>query len=307
MTAFLSKRRACLAFLAGTLVSAGVLAASPVQSQDDDVIRVNTDLVVVNTTVVDRQGKLVRGLDASDFKLFEDSQPQKINDFSAEETPFAAAILLDTSGSMEERLSLGRSAAIEFLDRLRADDVAAVYCFDSKIDQLQDFSGSRDLAPLAFSRSAQGNTMLNDAIIRAAKDLIQRPEKRRAIIVLSDGGENHSRAPARKAVDQALAAGAAIYSVDMSAAEGSASRDIVGAALLRDFSQRTGGVYVPTPGGPSLRSAFDNISEELGSQYTITYRSSNRAHDGRWRAIDVKLSRTEMTARTRKGYKAPKD
>ena len=96
------------------------------QDQDAEIIRVNTDLVLVNVTITDAQGKFVGGLKRSDFTLLENGQPQTLFSFSTEETPFAAAVLLDTSGSMEKRLSLGRSAAIRFLDGLRNEDVACI-------------------------------------------------------------------------------------------------------------------------------------------------------------------------------------
>ena len=110
-------------------------AASAAQDQDD-VIRVSTDLVVVNATVLDKDGKFVPRLKRTDFRIFEDGVEQKTASFSAEETPFAAAILLDTSGSMESRLTLGRGAAIRFLDGLRDEDVAAVYNFDVRVQQI---------------------------------------------------------------------------------------------------------------------------------------------------------------------------
>src|SRR5215213_1413479 len=103
--------------------------AQQAQTEDDDddgVVRVNTDLVILNVTVMDGAGKYAHGLRSSDFKLFEDGREQSISSFSTEETPFAAAVLLDTSGSMEKRISVARSAAIRFLDGLRSDDVAAV-------------------------------------------------------------------------------------------------------------------------------------------------------------------------------------
>src|ERR1043166_7609934 len=107
-----------------------------VVAQDDDVIRVNTDLVVLNITVTDKGGQYVKGLKASDFKVYEDGvevKPDMISSFSLQESPYAAVVLLDSSGSMEERFTLARSAAIRFLDGLRDEDVAAVYRFDSKV------------------------------------------------------------------------------------------------------------------------------------------------------------------------------
>jgi Ca-activated chloride channel family protein len=278
--------------------------ASVAQDQSDDVVRVSTDLVVLNATVLDRDGKFVPGLKRTDFKVFEDGAEQQLASFTAEETPFAAAILLDTSGSMETRLTLGRSAAIRFLDGLRDEDVAAVYNFDIKVVQMQDFSPGRDLPARAFSLRAKMMTALNDAVLVAADDLSKRSEKRRAIVVLSDGGENYSRASADKALDHALQAGATIYAVNMS--DTGPGRDIAGASVLKKFAERSGGRYVASPGGQELRDAFAAIAEELGHQYTIAYRPLNRAHDGRWRAIEVKLARPDTTARTRKGYRAPK-
>jgi Ca-activated chloride channel family protein len=295
--------------LAGALVSpGGTSAASKRLYQDkqdqDDVIRVSTDLVVVNATVLDKEGKFVPRLKRADFQVFEDGAEQKIASFSAEETPFAAAILLDTSGSMESRLTLGRSAAVRFLDGLRDEDVAAVYNFDVKVEQIQDFSPGRDLPAKAFTLKTRNMTSLNDAVLQAAVDLGKREEKRRAIVVLSDGGENSSRASSDKALERALQAGATIYAVNMG--EQGVQRDILASGILRNFAEKSGGRYIDSPGGQTLRDAFASIAEELGHQYTIAYRPTNHTHDGKWRAIGVKLSRADVTVRTRKGYKAPK-
>lgn len=274
------------------------------QDQDDDVVRVSTDLVVVNATVIDKDGKFITGLKRGDFQILEDGVAQKISTFSAEETPFAAAILLDTSGSMESRLTLGRGAAIHFLDGLREEDVAAFYNFDTKVEQLQDFSPGRDLPAKAYGLKSKTMTALNDAVLRAADDLAKREEKRRAIVILSDGGENYSRASADKALDHALQSNATIYAVNMG--EQGPARDVAATSVLRKFTDKSGGRYIDTPGGQELRDAFAEIAQELGRQYTIGYRSTNRAHDGKWRAIEVKLTRTDVTVRSRKGYKAPK-
>jgi len=283
--------------------------ASAQSPQEDEVVRINTDQVILNITVTDRSGQYVRGLRIPDFKIYEDGKEVPVSaiaNFSVQETPFASVILLDTSGSMENRLSLARSAAIRFLDGLRDEDVAAVYKFDTKIERLQDFSSGRDLAPLAFGIKANGMTVLNDAIVQAASVLAERPEKRKAILVLSDGLDTYSKATSGKALDSALAVGASIYTVDMSATEGNLSQNQQSASLLKNSAEKSGARFVATPGGPALRDAFAGIAEELGHQYTIAYRPLNRDRDGRWRNIDVKLSRDDLTARTRKGYRAPK-
>ena len=299
-----SFRRARILLVSLTCSALLLVSTSRAMSQDDEVYRVNTDLVLVNITVLDAQGKFVRKLKPADFSVAENGQAQTVSSFTAQETPFAAAILLDTSGSMESRLSLGRSAAIRFLDGLRAEDVASVYRFDTEVERLQDFSSTRDLSPVAYGIRTRGMTVLNDAIVRAAEDLAKRAEKRRAIIVLSDGGENRSRASAGKALERALAAGATIYTVNMSSNDG--PRSLQGGGMLKELAEKSGGLYVASPGGQALRDSFAGIVAELGQQYTIAYRPSNRARDGSWRAIDVKVSRPDVLVRTRKGYRAPK-
>jgi Ca-activated chloride channel family protein len=294
-----------LAFTVATLASPSLLRSQ----QDDDVVRVNTDLVVLNVTVTDKAGQYVPGLRLSDFTLFEDGKEvsaQQVASFSVHESPFASVVLLDTSSSMESRLSLARSAAIRFLDRLRDEDVAAVYKFDSTVEQVQEFSGGRDLAPVVYGVKATGLTTLNDAIVDAAKALATRPEKRKAIIILSDGMDTYSKASPDKAIESALAIGATIYAVDMSASGGSSSRNQQSAMMLKAFAEKSGGLFVATPGGPALRDAFANIADELGHQYTIAYRPLNQARDGKWRKLDVKTSRSDLMVRTRKAYRAPK-
>lgn len=280
-----------------------------VQAQDDDVIRTTTDLVVLNVTVMDKAGQYLRKLRAADFKVYEDGvevPPSSIVSFELEEAPYAAVVLLDSSGSMETRFSLARSAAIRFLDGLRAEDVAAVYRFDSKVERVQEFSGGRDLAPMAYSIRAKGMTTLNDAIVQAAKVLSERPEKRRAIVILSDGMDTYSKASSDKAVESALSVGASIFAVDMSGMETPGHANHQTAMQLKGFAEKTGGRLVATPGGPALRDAFTSIAEELGHQYTIAYKPSNTNRDGKWKALEVKVNREGSVVRTRKGYRAPK-
>ena len=294
-----------LSLLAVVLMSAFVVAAQ----DDDDVVRVNTDLVVLNLTVTDKAGQYVKALKLSDFKIYEDGvevPANMITSFSLQEAPYAAVVLLDSSGSMEARFSLARSAAIRFLDGLRPEDVAAVYRFDSKVERVQEFSGGRDLAPIAYAIRARGMTTLNDAIVEAANTLASRPEQRKAIVILSDGVDTYSKATSDKAVESALAVGASIFAVDMSQVEIGGSLRQQAAASLKAFAEKTGGRFIATPGGPALREAFTGIAEELGHQYAVSYRPINQKRDGKWRTLEVKVQREDLTVRTRKGYRAQK-
>jgi Ca-activated chloride channel family protein len=285
-----------------------LFCVSAFAQNDDDLIKVDSSIVVINATITDIRGKPIAGLKQNQFQIFEDGKEQQIDFFETAKTPFAAVILLDTSGSMEERVSLARSAAIQFLDRLRVDDVAAIYNFNSKVSLVQDFSNSRDIYEGIFDLKADGYTALNDAIIKASEELHKRPEKRRAIIVLSDGADTRSKRSAEKALKAANAANATIYTVDMSSLQTNNFREkSQNQGVLKNFAEKTGGKFVTTPGGVALREAFKNIVEELGTQYTLGYQPLNKTKDGKWRTIELKSQKSNLIIRTRKGYYAPKE
>jgi Ca-activated chloride channel family protein len=273
---------------------------------DDDIINVDSSIVVLNATITDVNGKPIIGLKQIQFKVFEDGQEQKVDFFAAEKTPFAAVILIDTSGSMEGGVSMARSAAINFLDGLRADDMTAIYNFDSRISLVQDFSNSRDISEKVFDLKAAGMTVLNDAIYKAALELSKRAEKRKAIIVLSDGADTRSGHSGDKALKAAIAANATIYTIDMSSINMGGKDRLQSQAALKNFAEKSGGIFVPAPGGVAMREAFKNVVEELGVQYTLGYQPTNAKKDGKWRAIEIKVAKPNLTIRTRKGYHAAK-
>src|SRR6476661_7638732 len=291
--------------LARGLTAAICIAVSALYApgQDDDVYTVDSSVVVLNATVADRSGRHVEGLTRNQFKVFEDGVQQELNFFAAEETPFAAVILLDTSGSMEERVTLARAAAIRFLDGLRSSDNAAVYSFDSKVSLVQPFSNSRDVVEKIFDLKSKGMTVLNDAVFEAAGELGKRPEKRRAIIVLSDGEDTMSKRSDEKAMKAALAVNASIYTIDMSSTSMPMAQRVKSQSALKKFAEKTGGTFVATPGGAAMRDAFRNIVDELGAQYTIGYAPTSKK-DGKWHALELRVSKPGLTIRTRKGYVA---
>jgi Ca-activated chloride channel family protein len=281
-------------------------SASASAAQDDDVVRVDSSIVVMNATIRDARDHPVSGLTQKDFKIFEDGEQQQIISFETQEAPFAAVILFDTSGSMEERISIARSAAINFLNGLRGDDVAAIYRFDSKTDVVQDFSDSRDIADKIFDLRAKGMTVLNDAVVKATQELSKRAEKRKAIVILSDGEDTFSRASAEKALKTALAANITIYSVDMSTISFGAAQRRQNQGVLRNFAQKTGGVFISTENGIAMRDALKSIVDELQIQYTIAYEPSKIKRDGKWHALELRVAKPNLTIRTRQGYNAPK-
>jgi Ca-activated chloride channel family protein len=187
---------------------------------------------------------------------------------------------------------------------LRESDNTAIYRFDSKVLLVQDFSNSRDIDQSIFDLKAQGMTRMNDAIYEAAVELSKRPEKRRAIILLSDGQDTSSKRSSDKALKAALEADAAVYTIDMSPVGD--SKRVQNQGPLKNFAEKTGGTFVSTPGGAAMREAFAKIVEELGVQYTIGYSPQNTKKDGKWRALELRVARPNLTVRTRKGYNAEK-
>ncbi|HEV7646237.1 MAG TPA: VWA domain-containing protein [Pyrinomonadaceae bacterium] len=304
------KKAARLLLIQSVLVflALSVPVAVPAQN-DDDIIKVDSNLVVLNASVLDGKGLPMLGLRQKSFHIFEDGVEQNIEFFESEETSFAAVILIDTSGSMEERILPARSAAITFLGGIRKDDVAAIYNFDSDVKLIQDFSQSRDVAEGVYDLKAHGMTVLNDAIVKGAQELAKRGEKRKAIIIISDGMDTKSRYSGDKALKAALAASTTVYTVDMSlpfAAADQENQRRLSIQQLKKFAEKSGGKFISTPGGTGLREAFKSIVTEMGNLYTLGYQPTNTATDGKYRAIELKVSDPKAQVRTRKGYNAVK-
>ncbi|HSO73326.1 MAG TPA: VWA domain-containing protein [Blastocatellia bacterium] len=287
--------------------------STPQPQRADEPLRLHSDLVVVNVTVTDASGEYAHGLNAADFNISEDDAVQGVSSFAAEETPFAAAILIDMSGSMGYKFGLVRAAAASFIDHIRENDQVAVYGFNNKVRLLQEFSDSRDISDYVWDAKAEDSTRLYDCIDEAIEALVKRPEKRRAVVMISDGWDSSSRkATSASVMKKALSVGVTIYALDLieaSALNGSGSEVMPlrrGRGEMKEFAGQTGGRYVNSPQGDGLDDEFNGIVEELRNQYTLTYYSTNQKRDGRWRKLNVNVSRQGMTTRARRGYWAPK-
>lgn len=285
----------------------------PPDTAQDDVVRLRADLVVVTVTVTDAAGKYVHGLTEKDFFISEDNAPQKTHQFFAEEEPFAAAILFDMSGSMGHKFSLVRAAAANFVERIRDDDQVAVYGFNTKVKLFQEFTNVRDITEYIWETEARDMTSMYDGISEATEALGKRAERRRAILLISDGCDTSSRkATHDSALKQALATGVNIYSVDLtdtgdlSGTSQAAAELRRGRGEMQNFARETGAQYLNSPQGDKLEEAFNNIIEELRNQYTLTYYSTNEKRDGKWRKLTITTSNPRLTVRARRGYFAPK-
>ncbi len=289
--------------------------ASLLFEQDQDgALRLHSDLVVVSLTVTNHEGQYSHGLSATDFTVLEDGRPQKVESFSAEEAPFAAAILIDMSGSMAYRFGLVRGAAASFVEHIRENDQVAVFGFNNEVRMFQDFSPLHDISDYIWDAEAQDSTRLYDCMDEAVEALSKRSEKRRAILLISDGCDNTSRkASLDSALKKALASGITIFSVDLiedqllmgSGREALSLRR--GRQDMLQFAEKSGGRYIHSPQGINLEETFISVVDELRNQYTLTYYSTNEKRDGRWRKLGVKLSHPDLVARHRDGYYALKN
>ena len=283
------------------------------ESGSDQAIRLHSDLVVVNATVTDAKGLYASGLAQKDFYIFEDGQPQSVGSMSTEEAPFAAAILIDMSGSMEYKFGMVRGAAASFLEHISGDDQVAVYGFNIKIRQFQDFSNARDISDYNWDAKAERETRLYDCMQEGIEALAKRPEKRRAEVIISDGWDTFSKASRDSVVRRAVNEAVTMYTIDLTDDElltgsGEGANGLRrGRMELQEIARQTGGRYVHSPKGDQIEEAFTGLVEELRKQYTLTYYSTNGKRDGRWRKLEVRVIQPGLSARTKSGYYAPKE
>jgi Ca-activated chloride channel family protein len=214
---------------------------------------------------------------------------------------------------MGYKFGLVRGAAASFLEQIRENDQVAVYGFNNQVRLFQEFSDSRLITDYIWDAKAEDKTRLYDCMDEAIVALSKREEKRRAILLISDGWDYSShRASFDSVMKKALSAGVVVYSVDLIEDDnlmGSGSDAMFlrkGRGDMKQFAEQTGGKYVHSPHGDKMEESFASIIDELRNQYTLTYYSTSDKRDGRWRRLEVKVSRQGAVVRNRKGYFAPK-
>lgn len=297
--------------LLGTWTGAG--AAQPPDEQPPS-FRSGIDIVSLTVTVSDRDGRFVTDLEQADFQVYEDGVQQEVTFFTKTQLPIALALLIDTSASMDERMATAHEAAIGFAERLRPEDLAEVVDFDSRVDILQPFTNNiEDLESAIRKTTAGGSTSLYNALYIALRELtkapLQRSDLRReAIIVLSDGEDTSSLVTFEEVLDLAKRSDTAIYPIGLQSEESRSRRGFREADfVLRQLALETGGRTFFPDVVKELPAIYQQISDELSSQYALGYSSANPLRNGAWRRIIVQTGREGVTPRTRQGYYAPKE
>jgi Ca-activated chloride channel family protein len=295
--------------LAILFAAAGATALTAAQGQR---IRSGVELVSLNVTATDGQGKYATDLNEEEFEVYEDGAKQKLTFFSKTQQPISLALLLDTSASMDERMGIAQEAAIGFAKQLHKEDQASVIDFDSQVRVLSDFTNDASALEKAIrTTTPNGSTSLYNALYIALKELKKVKTKaptdirRQAIVLLSDGDDTSSLIEFDQVLDLAKRSEVVIYAIGLRAGE-IARREFKEAEfVLKQLANETGGRAFFVNDARELAKIYQGIWDELSSQYAIAYSSANPKRDGAWRRVQVRLLRPNITARTKLGYYGP--
>ena len=269
-------------------------------------IRVDTNLVLVPVTVLDPLTRMVTGLDAENFQVFEDGVQQKLISFGSEDAPLSIGIVLDTSGSMGRNLAVSRQGVVEFFRSANPEDEAFLVEFSDRPELVLPFT--HDLGAIQnqiLMARSKGNTALLDGVTLAIATMKKATHPRKALILLSDGGDNHSRYTETEVRKRVQESDVQIYAMGIFSGGGDINDDPV---LLSRLSESTGGRHFEV----TLRDLVDvaaKIGIELRNTYLLGYSPTNGARNGKYRSIVVKVNpprgMPKLTASWRRGYFEP--
>ena len=299
--------------------------AENVEITEGDVIRVDSQLVTLNVSVVDRStSRGLAGLLQSDFQLFEDGQEQRIVQFESSSAPFDLVLLIDLSGSTKEVVKLIRAAALRFVNAARPADRIAVIAFAGSATIVSGLTGDRDLLRQRIESmdTARGDTKLYDAVnftMSQIKKDANNP-RRSAIVVMSDGldgtipgisGQVGSQISYRDTLRNIQEFDGVLYTLwlnteyeAMSPEDTQPEAFDAGHDRMKEMAEAGGGVFYQVEKLTDLAGAYEQVVADLGTVYSLAYRPSNNARDGQWRAIRIGVSRSNAVARGKRGYYA---
>jgi Ca-activated chloride channel homolog len=277
------------------------------------IIHQNVDLVVVSVTVTDPYDRIVTGLDQSNFEIYDDKVPQKIVSFSTEDAPIAVGMIFDTSGSMSDKIQKSKEAALQFFKTSNPQDEFMLIDFNDRPDLISGFTSKfTNLQDRLIFVKSGGRTALLDAVYMGLHEMRRASNSRKAMLLISDGGDNHSRYTERDVERAVKESDVQIYAVgilDPLALRSRSPEEAAGPSLLSQLAEVSGGRMFAIDDADELPDVAEKISVELRNQYVLAYRPSNLIRDGRWRRIKVKLLPPKglppLQVYARTGYYAP--
>src|ERR1700739_1880585 len=285
----------------------------PVIIKPGKVIRAEVDLALVNVTVTDPYNRLVTGLDPDNFRVFEDNIEQEVVSFSAEDVPISIGVIFDFSGSMANKVDKAREAALQFFKTANPQDEFFLVSFNERAELTSSFTNSvEDLQARMMLTVPKGRTALLDAIYLGLSQMRGAHNAKRALLILSDGGDNHSRyneSDIKRLVKEADTQLYAIGIFDPLGYRNRTPEELGGPSLLSEVTEMPGGRFFAVEKLDELPDIASKIGMELRNQYVLGYRPSNKAHDARWRKLKIKLRAPKglppLTVYSKMGYYAP--
>jgi Ca-activated chloride channel homolog len=276
-------------------------------------MKLDVDLALINATVTDPYNRLVTGLDPDNFRIFEDNVEQEVVTFSAEDVPISIGVIFDYSGSMANKVAKAREAAIQFFKSANPQDEFFLVSFNERAELTSTFTNSvEDLQSRMLLSAPKGRTALLDAIYLGLSEMRGAHNAKRALLILSDGGDNHSRyneSDIKRLVKEADTQLYAIGIFDPAGYRNRTAEEGNGPSLLGEVTELTGGRVFPVEKLEDLPDIASKIGMELRNQYVLGYHPSNHAHDARWRKVKVKLRTPRglppLTVYAKTGYYAP--
>lgn len=257
-------------------------------------LRAETTLVVIPVTVTDASNRYVLGLGKDNFSILEDGVKQKISQFAAEEAPLSIGLLVDTSGSMGAKLGTSRQAAAEILNTMSAEDEAFLVEFSDKAQLAVPFTARRvDIDEKLASAESTGLTALLDAVEMGLQEMKHAKNARKALVLISDGGDNNSRYKPEEIQKLVREADIQVYCMGVFepfSTLGLGAAELSGPRLLTEIAEQTGGRAYPARSFAALPTIARKIAIELRNQYVLAYTPSRQEHDGKYHKVDVKLS-----------------
>src|SRR5579859_6025456 len=270
------------------------------------------DMVLVPVTITDPLNRLVTGLDRENFSLFEGKDQQEIKTFSSEDAPVSIGVIFDMSSSMSSKIERAREAVIEFLKTANPQDEFFMITFADKPEEISDFTSSvEDIQGKLVYTVPKGRTALLDAIYMGVSKMRQAKYQKKAILIISDGGDNHSRYTEGEIKAMVKEADVLVYAIGIYDHFMATPEESLGPALLGDVAELTGGRSFTIDNPNDLADVATKIGIELRNQYVLGYRPNNPGHDGKWRKIKVKLIPPKglppLRVYAKTGYYAPSE
>lgn len=254
------------------------------------VIRTSVDLVLVPVTITDDYNRPVIGLSQDNFQLFEGKKAQEIKHFSNEDAPVSVGIIVDTSGSMSYKLDRARDAVGQFCEAANPQDEFFLITFADAPRLVTDFTPRvENIENDLLTARSKGETSLLDAIYMGLGKMHKARYARRALLIISDGGDNHSRYSEHDVKAAIRESDVMVYAVGTYDRYVSTQEEILGPELLQDVSEQTGGRAFSLSSANDMPSVTRAIGNQLRHQYMLAYQPQMSAHDGKWHKINVKL------------------